>query len=327
MTIRIAIPIPDKRRDLELAHALLSLLAHLDEGIENVEYLLVCDDPVSEPLRSICNSFLARKSGRIHSSGIAPSVLEEVAARIGVPRPGSDAAWSHARYLAWNVVVDNLIRDILPNSDFLLLLEPDACILRNNWLRPIVDEVRRAPDFQPIVGHLKEGIIRGERVVTHWAGCSCLKPNLIESIGVDDLLAALVPNPWHRYREELGNWHPNIWTYQAEMGARYCSLDLVFYVMFWNKRTGSAIHSDWHPEELLASEAIRCAFGTSESWSRILNEYYNRLSIFHHQKTPFLNRRVLEMAGGTPLPCPPGIREGLLGRFVRRLNAVLGRAH
>lgn len=293
--INIAIPIAPK--DVELAEALLSLIAHLSEGSnDDIEYFLIVDFPIENKLRKLCERFLSIKKGKILDSGVNKESILKVKNEIKVK---SDS-WHNGLFIPWNMILKKIIEELVPSSFFTLLIEPDACIMRDNWLSPIISDVKQSPSWQPIVGNLKSGIINNKRIYTHWAGCSCYKPNINQILN-SDILKTSVKNPWFKDKKALGEIHPNIWTYTEELNPASCSLDLCLYTFFMNQRYETLDYNKWPQDELFQSKNIKCMYGTTESWHLIYNDLFNKISIFHHQKSPRLNLEILKAFGGIKL--------------------------
>jgi len=272
------------RGDQASAEALLRLLLHLDEGIECTYYLQYGNVAGSLASTETLLEFLSKKnavfSTELPQKNIPTEMLDNDPNLLRYE--GNQAYRTKGQKLSilgWNLCVYKHIQLL----DHFLLIEPDCVALKEGWLRDIYEAA--ANDPWPIFGHLKRGMVGGKSVATHWAGCSLYKSLQLRELPIEKYFTERYDNPWWPLRNLPGSENANNAFYGPVFSSYDVSFDYFLFALFWRERTGSNDPNDWDSDQIDSrNDLIHCDFRTRLNAAEIIEQYEDKLSLFHGAK-------------------------------------------
>lgn len=274
------------RKDQHSARLLLELLMSVDEGTDAIYHLQYGNVPESLEISETVTRFMERRTA-VFSSELPPDPVAECLRRedpnldhlnAGAP-VGRNYAQKQA-ILCWNLCLHKYIQTL---DEPFLLIEPDCVILKHGWLRDIEDAQRL--DGGPVFGHLKEGMVCGRSMPTHWAGCSVYDPARLRELPFARYFGERYDNPWWPHRDHPGSTDANNFFYGPAISSYDVSWDYFIFALYWRERTGSNNPMDWpsreHPNR---NDLIRCEFKTARSPEDVVETFGGSLPLFHGAK-------------------------------------------
>lgn len=274
------------RKDQSSARTLLELLKCMEEGTEVKYYLQYGDIPESLEISDAIVRFMEHRNAVFSSAWPENPVPESM--RKEDPnleynkesgRAGRDYAQKQA-ILCWNLCLYKYIQQL--DAPF-LMLEPDCVVLKHGWLKDI--ETAWEQDRGPVFGHLKEGMVCGERVPTHWAGCSVYDPAQLRALPLLRYFSERYENPWWRFKDHPGSTDANNFFYGPVISGYDVSWDYFLFALYWKERTDSNNPADWPSRTFPNREdLIRCEFKTSRTPQDIVETFAGSLALFHGVK-------------------------------------------
>ena len=271
--------------DQESAGHLLDLLLRVDDGIEARYFLHYGDALNTLRIHEVLDTFRASRNAAlvIDWPDIVPTrtVVEDDPNLADYPGPHTKRfrAWKK-RFFNWNLCVYNSIQTL----DHFQMVEPDCVVLKDGWIREIFEGFRASS--LPIFGHLKTGVIGGQPMPTHWAGCSYYDGKALRDLDLKRWFSERYDNPWWPLRLEKGSktagncfWGPAFSGYDV-------TYDYFLYALYWKERTGSNDPRDW-PADMRASreDLILCDFQSKRTAVEILDAHFGRLPLLHGVKS------------------------------------------
>jgi len=276
------------------AKLLLELLLVLDEGID-CTYYLQYGDPVSTiEIRDTLTKFLSRKNARFSNELPNITVPQEMISNDpnALKYEGNHTNRSRSQKMSmfgWNLCVFKYIYAL----DSFLMIEPDCCILKQNWLREIYEDYRNYSG--PIFGHLKRGKIRGEYVPTHWAGCSIYNSEELRKLPLERYFYERYENPWWRYRNEKDTEMANNCFWGPAFSGYDITYDYFLFGLYWREKTGINDPFHWPTNDIEDKQNfIFCDFKTKLSADEIFDKFADRLPLMHGIKSDEIRHRMIK---------------------------------
>ena len=276
------------------AKLLLELLLVVDEGIDCTYYLQYGDSTSTIKISDTLTKFLSRKNA--HFSNELPNIT--IPQEMISNDPNSLKYEGNHRIrsttfkmsmLGWNLCVFKYIYAL----DSFLMIEPDCCILKQNWLREIYEDYRNYSG--PIFGHLKRGKIRGEYMPTHWAGCSIYNSEELRNLPLERYFYERYENPWWRYRNEKDTEMAN----NCFLGPAFSGYDITYdyflFGLYWREKTGTNDPFHWPINDIEDEQhLIFCDFKTKLSADEIFDKFADRLPLMHGIKSDEIRHRMIK---------------------------------
>ncbi|WP_243544290.1 hypothetical protein [Pseudodesulfovibrio tunisiensis] len=274
------------RKDQHSARLLLELLMSVDEGTEALYHLQYGNVPESLEIADTVTRFMERRNAVFCTDWPEDPVpeamrrddpnLEFLSREGGV---GRNYAQKQS-ILWWNLCLHKYIQCL---DEPFLIIEPDCVVLKHGWLRDIEDAFRQ--DGGPVFGHLKEGMVCGKSMPTHWAGCSVYDPVKLRELPLERHFSERYDNPWWQYADHPESTGANNFFYGPVISSYDVSWDYFIFALYWRERTGSNDPMDWpsreHPNR---DDLIRCEFKTQRTPENVIRTFADRLPLFHGAK-------------------------------------------
>lgn len=274
------------RKDQHSARLLLELLLSVDEGTAAVYHLQYGNVPESLEIADTVVRFMEHRTAVFSTDWPDDPVpqsmrendpnLDFLAEKGGVGRNYSQKQ----AILWWNLCLFKYIHCL---DEPFLIIEPDCVVLKHGWLGDIAEGFAR--DGGPVFGHLKEGMVAGRSLPTHWAGCSVYDPKKLRELPLRRYFSERYDNPWWPYANHPGSTSANNFFYGPVISSYDVSFDYFLFALYWRERTGSNDPMDWPVHEHRSREdLIRCEFKTRRTPENVVETFADRLPLFHGAK-------------------------------------------
>lgn len=300
------------RKDQHSAQSLLELLMEVDEGTSATYHLQYGNISDSLEISNTIVRFLEKKDARFSTDwpqDPVPDHMREDDPNLEYLKqcehPGRDYAQKQS-VMFWNLCI---YKYMLALDQPFLIIEPDCVVLKHGWLKDIEDGFRQTGG--PVFGHLKEGMVGGKPVPTHWAGCSVYDPLELRKLPFEKYFSERYENPWWPLRALPGSTHANNYFYAPLISSYDVSWDYFVFALYWKEKTGSNDPMDWPTETFPdRSDLIRCEFKTQRSPENVIDTFADKLPLFHgakDDKTRELARRHFQRKKVSPVDYPVGM--------------------
>jgi hypothetical protein len=179
----------------------------------------------------------------------------------------------------WNLCVYKYIQML----DSFLMMEPDCVVLKEGWLHDIL--IGNEDNRMPIFGHIKQGMITGKPMFTHWAGCSLYNGKELRKMPLLKMFTERLENPWWKYRNEPGTTIANNCLYGPVISGYDVSYDYFLFALHFMEKTGDNDPTHWPLEELTnRDDLIFCDFRSSMTTNQIITKFLEKLPLMHGVK-------------------------------------------
>lgn len=181
----------------------------------------------------------------------------------------------------WSIFQWNLcVYKYMLSLDYFLMLEPDCVVLKDGWLKDIVDRSKGCRT--PVFGHAKQGRIGGRPIYTHWAGCSLYNCRALRELPITQSFRERFPNPWWKYRNDPGTTVANNCFFGPVVSGYDVSFDYLFFLLYFMEITGEKDPMRWPLDALQSNrDVIFCDFHSSLTSDQVFTQFLNRISVIH----------------------------------------------
>lgn len=270
--------------DQHSAEKLLYLLMVVNEGTDAEYFLQYGDHIATLEIGDTILDFCSKKNANFSnekSEITVPSALIDNDPNLD-QYPGVHTRRSKLekyRHLQWNLCVFKYINLL----DSFLMIEPDTVILKENWLADISRGYQETDS--PIYGHLKKGLVNGNYVATHWAGCSVYNCVMLRQLDLERFFFERYQNPWWALRESKNTECANNCFIGPVISGYDVSYDYFLFARYWEEKTGNANPLEWDVSNKYdSSNVIRCDFRSSLTADEVIDQYYGKVSLYHGAK-------------------------------------------
>lgn len=197
------------------------------------------------------------------------------------------------RILSWNRAVYAAIQTL----DRFVIIEPDCIILKDNWADDIFAAAQKGLANFPIFGHLKTGLIGGQDIATHFAGCSVYDGQALRQLITDEVFQNRYPNPWWKLRHN----NPTERAGNCFWGPQFSGYDISFdYFLYAHLQRDIHAHDrplDWGLDHLVdGQDIILCDFHSRKTIDEILGKYFGHQPVIHGIKDDAVRHAVIKRA-------------------------------